>query len=125
MTDEQRRWPAKADDALRGARLLLKDGLCNDANSRSYYVMFYVVCALMSEFEKRYKSHSSLISAFHDNWVKTGQVDKDYHRFITTAFDRRNSSDYDNVFQDTREASEQQIVRAEAFLKLGRELLAR
>ncbi len=43
MTPEQGALIKKAQESLRAARLLAKDGLCDFAASRAYYAMFYVV----------------------------------------------------------------------------------
>ena len=47
MSPEQAAMLRKADDSLRGARLLVADGLNGFAASRAYYAMFYAAEALL------------------------------------------------------------------------------
>lgn len=123
MTEDQAGWLAKAEERLRATKLCFSEGLFETASAFSYYVMFYVVTALMLDEGKKFKSHSALISAFHTTWIKTGKIDAEYHRYLTNSFDERNNADYDLGFDETEITAARLIERAEAFLKLGREIL--
>jgi uncharacterized protein (UPF0332 family) len=123
VTSEEAQQFARAQDVLESAEILFHSGKYLDANSRSYYSMFYVVRALMWSTGKRYKSHAAQISAFHEQWIRTGKIDRDYYRFLNAAFARRNNSDYTVGFEDTAESTEEQIIRARAFLEIGKEKL--
>ncbi len=47
MTEDQADLLRKADESLRAAQVLLKEGFHGYAASRAYYAMFYVVEALL------------------------------------------------------------------------------
>ncbi len=123
MTRDQEAWLKKAEERLGATKICFKEGYYETTSAFAYYVMFYVVTALMLEENKKFKSHAALISAFHTSWIKTGKIDKEFHRYLTNGFDERNNADYDLGFDEDETAAALQIERAEAFLKLGREIL--
>ncbi len=79
MTPEQGALIKKAQESLRAARLLAKDGLCDFAASRAYYVMFYVAQAFLLKEKLAYSKHSAVISAFGQRFAKGGRVPAEFH----------------------------------------------
>jgi uncharacterized protein (UPF0332 family) len=86
--------------------------------------MFYVTEALLLQQDLSFSKHSAVISAFGRHYAKTGVVPGEYHRSLTEAQSLRHSGDYGQLESVTFEQAQEQITRAEQFLKLAEELLA-
>lgn len=119
MTPEQTALSKKAKESLSAAQLLHDNGMYDFAVSRAYYAMFYVAEALLLGEGKTFSKHSGVIAAFGQQFVKTGQVAADFHRYLIEGQASRNISDYDASSSLTKEQSEEQIRRAKAFIEMG------
>ncbi len=85
---------AKAERYIRSACLLAEDGDLDSAASRLYYAMFYVAEALLAARGVSFSSHSAVLSAYGQQFAKTGQLDPRFHRALLTAFSQRQLGDY-------------------------------
>lgn len=56
--------------------------------------MFYTIEAVLLNRDLSYSKHSAVIAAFGKEFVKTGDLDSRYHRYLLDAFDLRNAGDY-------------------------------
>jgi uncharacterized protein (UPF0332 family) len=79
---------------LRSAELLVRDGDLDSAASRLYYAMLYLAETLLDTRGIRLSSHQALISAYGQQFAKTGELDPRFHRALITAFNRRRLGDY-------------------------------
>lgn len=123
MSEETSEYLLRAEETLRAATLLITNGFYLDAISHAYYAMFYAASALMVEQEgRRFKKHSSLISAFGEYAYAHG-IEAEYHHLLLESFDARNDADY--IFGDkaTYEDAEIAIANAQAFINRIREIL--
>ena len=69
--------------------------------------MFYAVEALLLTKEMSFSSHKAVISAFGEQFVKTGIFKKDFSKALTRAFEKRQIGDYEFTFTVTeKEANE-------------------
>lgn len=84
----------KAKKSLGAARSLIKAKYFDFAASRAYYAMFYVAEALLVVIDQSYNKHSAVISAFGQEYAKTGKLDSKFHRWLIDAQDFRNIGDY-------------------------------
>ncbi len=84
----------KAEKFLSSARLLVESGDLDSAVSRAYYAAFYVAEALLDALELSFSSHKSVISAYGQEFSKKGRLDSRFHRFLITAFEKRQHADY-------------------------------
>lgn len=94
---------AKAKQSIEAAELLYKDGYWDFSASRSYYAMFYSLEALFLFRDISFSKHSAVISAFGKEFIKTGILDKKFHKYVLEAFDIRNIGDYgvmNSVFEE-------------------------
>ena len=123
MTDEQRDLLAQAHDSIGAARVLLETGYPGFSVSRSYYAMFYLAEALLLTQNLSFSKHSAVISAFGRHFAKTGVVPGEYHRFLAEAQSLRHSGDYGQRKSVTSEQAQEQIGRAQQFLRLAGDLL--
>ncbi len=79
---------------LRAAKVLFEAEEYKDSINRSYYAMFSAVRGLLALDAKDFSKHAGVISYFQKEYIKTGKIDKKYSKFITNAFQIRNSADY-------------------------------
>jgi uncharacterized protein (UPF0332 family) len=74
MTPEQRDLLQKAISSLEAARVLLINEFPEFSASRAYYAMFYVAEAFLEGKEISFSKHSAVISAFGQQFARTGRV---------------------------------------------------
>ncbi len=84
----------QAADALRAARTLIDAGLPRDAINRAYYAIFYSVLALLSTRRLGTSRHSSALTLFSREFVKTGLLPPETARLARRAFEQRLEADY-------------------------------
>lgn len=104
LHDELRAMLAKARRYVQSATALRDQGDFDSAISRLYYSMFYCAEALLRAEGKTFSSHRAVISAFAQDFVKTGILPKDLHKELVAAFEKRHVSDYE--FQTTARAED-------------------
>lgn len=123
MNLEQQQLITKAEDSLRAARLLVEGKLYNVAVSRTYYAMFYVAEAFLLSQALSFSKHAAVISKFGECFAKTGQIPKEFHRYLIQAQEARTRADYDAASNVQLPEAQIQIQRAEAFLTLAHQRL--
>ena len=118
MNEEIAGFLDKARQSIGAARLLHKGAYYGAAVSHAYYAMFYCAKALLLERGQSFAKHSAVIAAFGKEFAKTKQLDPQLHRHLLDAFRMRQTADYDYVVQISVEDAQEQIHRAEEFLKV-------
>ncbi|BDU50872.1 hypothetical protein HLVA_14410 [Haliovirga abyssi] len=63
------------------------------------------------------KKHSSIISYFNKNFIKTEEIEKQYSKFLTKAFKIRNDSDYEDFFIISKDEVKEQLKNAKEFIE--------
>jgi len=106
----------RAHRYLKSSRMLIFDGDYESSVSRSYYAMFFCAEALLLAKGLSFSSHKAVISAFGEQFVKTGIFPADMGRDLSRAFEQRQISDYEYRFVIPREAAEAGLERAESFV---------
>ncbi len=123
MTNDQEALLKKAQRSLAAAKLLVRDKFHEAAISRAYYTMFYLASALLQSKRLSFAKHGSLLGAFGLHFIKSGEIEQKFHRYLIDSFDLRHIADYDiNVALDQTKA-EEQIAHAEEFLTMTETLL--
>lgn len=112
-----------AREKLQSSKILLESGQFKDSVGRSYYVMFSAVRAVLALDEVDFSKHSSVIAYFQKEYVKTGEISKEYSKYISSAFQIRNNCDYADFFLISRADAEEQCNKAEKFLTAMEEFL--
>ncbi|WP_199245461.1 HEPN domain-containing protein [[Phormidium] sp. ETS-05] len=120
MTPEQQILLDKAARSLQAARELNQTGFAEFAASRAYYAMFYVATAFLEGEGLSYARHSAVISAFGQQFTKTGRIPVKYHRYLIDAERNRLSADYDLEPNITTAEAEQIISYADEILNFAR-----
>jgi uncharacterized protein (UPF0332 family) len=94
LTEEIQDLIRKAEKYLRSAEVLRGIGDLDSAASRLYYAMFYCAEALLVSKGLAFSSHRAVVSAFAQQFVKTGLLPAEMHAWLREAFDKRQLGDY-------------------------------
>ncbi len=104
-----------AKEKLESAKVLLDAGKYRDSIGRSYYAIFTAVRAVLAYDKVDFSKHSGVISYFQKEYIKTGKFDVKYSKYLQSAFQIRNSCDYDDFFIASKQDAEEQYSRAVEF----------
>ena len=85
--------------------------------------MFYVAGALLLGKGLRFSKHGSLMAAFGQHLVKTGEVEAKFHRYLIDAEGNRITGDYAANSTLTKADVATMISQAEEFLVMAEQLL--
>jgi uncharacterized protein (UPF0332 family) len=113
----------KAARSLKVSESLIKSGDAEFSVGRAYYAMFYAAQALLNEKELRFRKHAGVHSAFAEQFVKNGSLDKKYHRWLLSAFSKRITGDYGIEAELTPEDANLVIGQAQEFLTAAKTFL--
>ena len=123
MTDEIEKLLEKAQKSLDAAEELLQKGYSDFSISRAYYAMLYCARALLLSKELSFKKHSSVISAFGREFIKSHELPQELHRFFLEAFKDRQKADYETEFEFTDEDASSLLKKAKEFLEKTKEYI--
>ena len=105
-----------AQEKLHSAKILLGAGEYKDSIGRSYYAMFSAIRAILALDKVDFSKHAGVIAYFQKEYVKTGKFDKEYSKYISSAFQIRNNCDYADFFLVSRNDAVEQYEKAEKFV---------
>ncbi|MBI3152658.1 MAG: HEPN domain-containing protein [Chloroflexi bacterium] len=124
MKQETAELLTKAERAIHNAENTMADGDFDFAISRVYYAMFYIASALLGEKDMYFSKHGGVHGAFAQHFVKTGEFDPKYQRWLVTTFSQRIIGDYgatsDFILEDVQEIIEQArefLAAAQSYLR--------
>lgn len=112
----------KASERLRAAHTLSEASLWNDSINRSYYAIFFSARSLLALYGLDSKKHSGTISLFNRYFVKTGILSRRLSETNTNAKRGRESADYDDFVEFTKEEAEAQLRQAQEFMEAVKEI---
>lgn len=104
-----------AKEKMESAKLLLDAEKYRDSIGRSYYAIFTAVRAVLAKDKIDFSKHSGVIAYFQRKYIKTGKFDVKYSKYLQSAFQIRNSCDYDDFFIASKQDAEEQYDRAVEF----------
>ncbi|MBF0320449.1 MAG: HEPN domain-containing protein [Nitrospirae bacterium] len=85
----------QAEDCLKEASLLKKEGMSNRAIlNRLYYALFYSIIALLQTKQMGTSKHAGAISMFDKEFIKTNAFDKSMSKTLHRVFELRQKGDY-------------------------------
>jgi uncharacterized protein (UPF0332 family) len=84
---------------------------------RLYYSAYYVASALLLSKDLYPKSHNGVISLLNQQFVSTNILDKSYAHIYSRLFEMRQTGDYDDCFDFTKEDVEPYFEKASALIK--------
>ena len=94
---------SRVDETLKEVDFLVDNRLYNTAVNRLYYACFYAVSSLLVKNEIKAHKHAGVRQMFGLHFVSKGLVDKRLARFYTDLYDKRQTSDYDDFIDFTKE----------------------
>jgi len=106
----------KAKESLKAAKDLLRNGYFDFSASRSYYTMFYIAEAVLLTKSLHFSKHKAVISTFGKEFIKTGIIPSNLHRYIMNAFDIRQAGDYGPLNSVNKEKAKMLIDQAKEFI---------
>jgi uncharacterized protein (UPF0332 family) len=96
----------QAQESLKEAETPKNNDLFRGTINRAYYAMFYAVMALAVQKSYISSKHAGIIAFFDKEYIKTNIFPVGLSRSLHLGFDRRQSSDYGEVWTvDEDEAS--------------------
>ncbi len=107
---------SKSFEALKDAQLLAENDSWNGCINRLYYSCFYVVSALLLKHDINATTHTGLINQFNLHFIKTGIVEKEAGKLYANLLDWRQTGDYGDMFDFTKEKVEPLLVPVEEFI---------
>lgn len=113
----------RADETMKEAGLLAKDGYYNAAFNRLYYACFYAALALLVKHNITTSTHAGVKMLLGLHFVSKGLLDKDLGKTFSRLFEIRHSSDYDDFVYCDKEMTDEYTPLAEAFIQRIKELL--
>lgn len=93
----------KARETLEEVKLHIENELWNTAINRLYYACYYAVIALLLDKGIQPKTHNGVRQMFGLHFIKTGIIDNSLGKFFTDIFDLRQTGDYGDYIEFTRE----------------------
>jgi uncharacterized protein (UPF0332 family) len=115
---------ARSKRYIKSAWLLIEDKDYESATSRAYYAMFYATEALLLSKGMSFSSHKAVLSAFGEEFVKTGVFKKDLSKALIRAFEKRQVSDYEFTFTISEKEAREILLEAEHFVAAITEYLS-
>lgn len=106
---------AEAKATLEEARVLLEHDAFRGSINRSYYAMFYALLGLLATRGLGTSKHSSVMSLFDREFVKTGLFSKELSRSLHRAFDERQANDYGEMLEPDYELASELLEQASIF----------
>ncbi|MEJ5261198.1 MAG: HEPN domain-containing protein [Ignavibacterium sp.] len=114
----------KAEIELSISKILFEKGFYAKSMNSSYYAMFHSVLALLALDKVDSKKHSGVLNYFNNIYIRTNKISSEYFKYISSAFNIRLQSDYNDFFIASRKEAEDQISNAEKFLIMIKEYLS-
>jgi uncharacterized protein (UPF0332 family) len=86
--------------------------------NRAYYAIFYAILGLFNRFDTDHRTskHSTVITIFDREFVRTGQLDVRYSQMVHQLFDARQIADYKDMVQPTGADAVKAVEQAREFL---------
>ena len=108
----------RAAEELDTAKQLLALGKHNKSANSSYYAIFHALRAVVAMDGFDSKKHKGIISYFNCSYVRTGIFPPGISKLIDSAFDIRGNADYEDFYEVSDEAAQEQISNAEYIISI-------
>jgi uncharacterized protein (UPF0332 family) len=115
----------RARATLRAAQSLHRQG--EDPASivnRAYYAMFYAALALLAKIGHRTSKHSGALALFDQHFIKSKILPKEMGKFLHATFDMRQTGDYEEQAEITKEQATEVLDAAMRFIESAEEKLS-
>jgi uncharacterized protein (UPF0332 family) len=113
----------KARDTFEEVQILIENKLWNTAINRLYYACYYAVIALLINKDLKPQTHSGVRHMFGLHYIKTGLIENDLGKFFTDIYDMRQTGDYDDFIEYSKEDVLDLIEPAQKLVKTAEKVL--
>ena len=107
----------KAKETIKEISFLIEKGFYRTAANRLYYSCFYIVSALLLQKGFEARTHQGIITLFALHFVKTGIVSIEDGQLYRSLFELRQTGDYDDVKEISKDDVVTRFQPAEKFIK--------
>lgn len=115
----------RAHETLDDARALFeRDRTPASIVNRAYYAMFYAALALLATIGQETSKHSGVLALFDKHFMKPKILPKEIGGFLHQAFDMRQTGDYEEEAELTKEDAQQTLEAAVKFVETIEEKLS-
>ena len=97
----------KSLESMEDAKLLLINNRNNSSVNRIYYCIFYIISALALKYDFSSSKHTQLLGWFNKNFIKENIIDKEIGKIVRESFEKRMKSDYDAMYDFSKEEVEE------------------
>ena len=108
---------ANAESCLHAAKCLYEIEEYKSAANRCYYTIFHAMRAVLAMDGIDMKHHAGVISEFRRLYIKTHCFDESLSTIISSLFDMRTDSDYDDFYVLSKTAVAAAVTDADFFLR--------
>jgi uncharacterized protein (UPF0332 family) len=115
--DNFRLYMENAREMLEVAKLNLGSDYYGSACNRAYYAIFYAASALLFAKNMSFGKHSAVISAYRQNFIKTGEFDVKWSDIYQRVMSHRQTGDYDINTRVEKEQAAGDVMDAQAFVE--------
>lgn len=113
----------RAENSLEEAQYLIDGGYYNAAINRLYYACYYAVVALLLKNDISTQTHHGVRSMLALHFTSKGKLSPESNRTISTLFEKRHSSDYDDFIYCDQEMFDDLYPKAVAFIEEVKDLI--
>ena len=109
--------------ALEEVQFLLDNKKLSLAVNRIYYAIFYIISAAAIKNDFSTSKHKQLLGWFNKNFIKNKKIDSEYSKLIYSAYQNREKSDYDFLFELSLEEVESLFAKTKEFIDIVRKII--
>jgi len=115
-----------ADESHQASKVMIDGGFVRFSAAQSYYIMFYLVEAMLLSKGMTFSSHSAVIAAYGKEFAKMGLVDPKFHHYIIVTRKRREIGHYGEEGEEvTTEEARESFQWAGEFMEAVKEYLGK
>ncbi len=107
----------RAFETLKEADKMIENQFWNASINRIYYACFYAVSGLLLKKGVDTSTHKGIRQMFGLHFVQTGLISKEFARFFSDLYDRRQTGDYDDFVIYDEETSNKLFSMANKFVQ--------
>jgi len=107
----------RAFETLKEADKMIENQFWNASINRIYYACFYAVSGLLLKKGVDTSTHKGIRQMFGLHYVQTGLISKEFARFFSDLYDRRQTGDYDDFVMYDEETSNKLFSMANKFVQ--------
>ena len=115
----------KAKETISEVSTLVDHQFWNTAVNRLYYACYYAVSALLIENNIQAQTHAEARRMFGLHFIKAGIIDQELGKFYSNLFNKRQTGDYEDFLDHTREDVEALVQPAQTLIQEIEALLNR